>query len=397
MMPEPRVRHILEGKFDVLNWNIGGAKYLELKSEDSKNRGHQESRESFRKRLNKALEDEINTRKPHVITLQEVVQYQRDKGLGANEYVIDPPAGYHYFPHMLIDTVRHSHPRKWNKVRKKGEWPDTAFFAQGNAVLIREDQDHFPILALPAINQDHDKWVRLKESGSGLPCQECMEVVELKSALYLGTRDTEPRAALLVHLILSHIGANPLPKPLDIFVINLHLTTLTLEREGNPAIDERAEKARLLQVDTVLNEIVSPYNEWRSREYKVEGVKLLNEEGRVETDKRFPPIWIITGDFNFAPESIELKTLERRGFISMVNDFTKAKGLGNPPSIQVDYIFVGPRFEAIDPQKAAGAQAAVDENANNNVSDHYPLFTGIPIIVELDNPRIPRNVATAHA
>lgn len=231
-----------------------------------------------------------------------------------------------------------------------------------------------------------------------MPSQEYMEVVELKSALYLGTRDTEPRAALLIHLSLSNIGGNNLPKPLDVFVINLHLTTLTLEREGNPAIDERAEKARLQQVDTVLNEIVSPYNEWRSRGYKVEGATLLAEKGgRVETAQRFSPIWIITGDFNFIPESVEFKTLERRGFISMVNAFTKAKGLGNLPSIQVDYIFAGPRFEAIDPQKAAKSQGTVDVLANNNVSDHYPLFAAIPISIELHINRASKKVAPAGA
>ena len=386
----------LDGNIDVLNWNIGGAKYLELKSEDSPNRApKEESREKFRRRLNTALADEINARNPHVITLQEVVQFQGDKG---KEFIIDVPTGYHYFPHMLIDTIRHSHPRKWNKVRRKGEWPDAAFFAQGNAVLIRKDQFHFPILALPATNQDHDKWVHPKGSDSGMPSQEYMEAVELKSALYLGTRDTEPRAALLVHLSLSAIGEHPLPKPLDIFVVNLHLTTLTMEREGNPAVDERAEKARLQQVDTVLNEIVSPYNEWRSHGYKVEGVNLLNEEGgRLETDKRFSPIWIIAGDFNFIPESVEFKTLERRGFISMVNAFTKARGLRNPPSIQVDYIFVGPRFEAIDPQKAAKSQGTVDVLANNKVSDHYPLFAAIPISLELHIKRASKKVAPAGA
>jgi endonuclease/exonuclease/phosphatase family metal-dependent hydrolase len=373
----------------ILNWNIGGAKYLELLSTQSPNfKPGNESREKFRERLNHALKREIEQHQPEVMTLQEVVEYEPrgyDKDRGS---VIDPPADYHYFPFMLIDTIRHSHQGKWNKVREIGEWSESAFLAQGNAILVRKDLPLFPLWSLPALNQDHKRWVAgLPQNASGAPLG-CMEVVALESGLYFGDRNTEPRAALVIHLVLSEVGGSELPKPLDVFVINLHLTTLMLEREGIPLIDEVASQTRLRQLNTVLNGIVSRYNEWRAQKFKMRGehVEPMNKDGHKETYGRLPPIWIIAGDFNFTPESIEYATLDRRGFISMVDGRTKAKGLGNRPSLTVDYIFAGPRFEAIDPdaaQEFRENENRVDFNDETKVSDHFPLFASVPITVNL--------------
>jgi len=378
----------IEGELKILNWNIGGAKYLELRSEQSTNRqpGDQ-SRENFRLALNRALASEIELHHPQVLTLQEVVEYQADGRVEKKESVIDPPDGYHYYPLMLIDTLRHSHQGKWKKVREVGEWPEEAFFAQGNAILIRQDLPHFPLWSLPALGQNHEGWVsKLPRRGSDAPGQGCMEVVELQSGLYFGDRNTEPRAALVVHLVLSSIGDDELPKPLDVFVINLHLTTLMLEREGVPSVDEMAAQTRMRQLDSVLNGIVSRYNEWRAQKFLIRGehVSPQNRNGRMETHERLSPVWIIAGDFNFTPESIEYATLDRRGFISMVPGRTKAKGLGNPPTLTVDYVFVGPRFEAIDPDLAQEFRERnrVEFNEMAAVSDHFPLVASIPFSIE---------------
>ncbi|HEV2722577.1 MAG TPA: hypothetical protein VG323_21320, partial [Thermoanaerobaculia bacterium] len=234
MKPDTHTKHTISGDIKILNWNIGGAKYLELLSaKDAKHGADVETREDFRKALNEALRVEIRRRHPQVLTLQEVVEYQEDGHVENRESVIDPPPEYHYFPFMLIDSLRHSHQGKWNKVRTIGHWPKNAFFAQGNAILVRKELPLFPLWSLPALNQNHEKWIaNLPRRRNDAPGLGCMETVALESGLYFGDRNTEPRAALVIHLVLSTIGNDLLPKPLDVFVINVHLTTLMLEREG---------------------------------------------------------------------------------------------------------------------------------------------------------------------
>jgi endonuclease/exonuclease/phosphatase family metal-dependent hydrolase len=179
-------------------------------------------------------------------------------------------------------------------------------------------------------------------------------------------------------------------KPLDVFIVNLHLTTLVAEREGIPDIDEEASQTRLRQLDIVLNGIVSRYNRWRKDGYKIRGKAPALRKGK-DTDKRYPPIWVITGDFNFTPESVEYQTMVRRGFIDMMpkrarhqvphHQPTKAPGIGNDPTITLDYLFAGPRFEAIDPSYNEDhiGNNRVDTDEIVRVSDHYPLIVDLPI------------------
>lgn len=392
----------------ILNWNIGGAKYLGLRSGLMPNRTPSEpSREEFRRRMNAALRLEIERHDPDVITLQEVVEYQADGRIEERESVIDPLAGYHYCPHLLIDTWRHSHQGQWNRVRKAGGWPRDAVFAQGSAILLKKDLPHFPLWSLPALHQDYSSWLSTRPRRiSDAPGRGCMEVVPLESGLYAGDRDTEPRAALVVHVALSRVGGAELPQPLDVFVINLHLTTLLLEREGIPAIDERASQIRLRQLDCVLTDIVSRYNGWRAQRYRIRGEHVVvpgcpcddcdsvrrhgddaaaawpETKGRRETHRRSPPVWVLAGDFNFTPDSAEYAMLVRRGFVSLVPGGTKAKGLGKAPTMTVDYVFAGPRFEAIDPGQAEDYRARrnrVDVDDDVKVSDHFPLVADIPV------------------
>src|SRR2546430_813888 len=116
MKTSTHTRHTIAGDIKVLNWNIGGAKYLELRSEeDPKRKPTDETREDFRRSVNEALRLEIQRRHPQVLTLQEVVEYQAEGRVKDRQSIIDPPPDYHYFPYMLIDTLRHSHQGKWNK------------------------------------------------------------------------------------------------------------------------------------------------------------------------------------------------------------------------------------------------------------------------------------------
>ena len=62
------------------------------------------------------------------------------------------------------------------------------------------------------------------------------------------------------------IFTGPGDKPLDVFVVNVHLTTLRREREGIPEIDLAGERIRRGQLEIVFFGIVSSYNSWRSEQ-----------------------------------------------------------------------------------------------------------------------------------
>jgi endonuclease/exonuclease/phosphatase family metal-dependent hydrolase len=347
-------------EFTILNWNIGGAKYLQEEKD---------KREKTREELNSELNNLIKRyKKPSVITLQEIVRY------GASnqnvEEIIDPIEHYKYCSFPLIDSDRLSSKAKWNKIKRLGGWPPETFFAQGNAMIFRDDMPHFPVwdLATSSMHR-HDEE------------RHFIEQVNLENGLYFGDRNTEPRAALVAHFILNPGGENTMP--LDIFVVNLHLTTLMLEREGIPEIDIKATQIRLNQLNVIFCGIVSRYNTWKRQKFPERGEPRKTWENG-ETDKRHEPVWILAGDFNFTQESEEYETIQRMNFIDVVPNKgggTKAKGADNPPTLTVDYIFAGPKFISLDPL------ITTDGIKNNTVdhtvigSDHYPMYAKIPIAI----------------
>ena len=420
----------INGKLKIVNWNVGGAKYLELRSRTSdrfdppfsfcrqrdcsvheRRRCDTKCREGFRKEVNDGLDYLINlpNGKPDIITLQEVVRYEPHCHLPAAKDVIDPPGGYRWIPFWLIDTIKHGARGKWDKVRKNGGWPRNAFFAQGNAVLIRETDPiedgiaYYPVLALPERHQSRDRFRRKAPKRpftrwDDPPVDDCMECVQLEPGMYFGDRDTEPRATLVTHVVLSGPSEGggggmreELRKPLDVFVINLHLTTLTGEREGIPDTDERAAQTRSRQLDTVLNKIVSMYNEWRRDHYRIRDKRYPVRKG-MDTIERHPPIWVITGDFNFTPEAAEYQTMLRRGFIDLMpkrhmhglayHQLTKAQGPGKEPTITLDYVFAGPRLAALDPNDVERGIQGNTVNVDVKASDHYPLIVDLPISID---------------
>ncbi len=430
-MPEVERRRI-EGRLRIINWNIGGAKYLELKSrasdkfvdppdpkckdlgwgcpdqmrKDCKNK----CREGFRIDVNEGLRY-LMAQKPDVITLQEVVRYRPHADLRHSEDVIDRPDdyGYHYIPMWLIDTVRHGARGKWDKVKENGDWSGDPFFAQGNAFLLRDTISvsdgvaYFPVYAIPKPYRNRDDFraipIHANQRWDDPPGRGCMECVQLEPGMYFGDRDTEPRAALVAHMVLSGPSdgggggmRDHLDSPLDVFVVNVHLTTLMGEREGIPGIDEQASQTRLRQLDIVLNKLVSKYNQWRRDGYRIRE-KPYDVRAEYDTTKRHQPIWVITGDFNFTPESVEYQTMLRRGFIDLMpkrfahqsvsHRPTKAKGAGNDPTITLDYVFAGPRLAALDPHHVEdGIQDNKVETEQVKASDHYPLIVDLPISVE---------------
>ena len=353
----------MKDTLSVLNWNIGGAKYLELPRQRTPD--NPMGRDEFRIKLNSELQHLIQRRHPDIVTLQEIVRYGSSPRHA--EDIVDPPDGYAYYPFPLIDTARLSSRPKWDEVKRAGGWRGNLYFAQGNAFLIRNDLPHYPVWALPRL-------------GIAPPRHEghFIEQVNLESGLYFGGRNTEPRAALVAHLVLD-TGTEG--KPLDVFAVNIHLTTLRMEREGIPEIDERATEIRRGQLKIILHGIVSRYTSWRQERYSERGRP--RPKRRNEATNRHHPIWVLAGDFNFTENSDEHHLLEQMNFVDLHPNKgwgTKAKGLGGKPTLSVDYIFAGPKFIALDPliiSDRIRANQPPDETVR--VSDHYPLFAEIPL------------------
>jgi endonuclease/exonuclease/phosphatase family metal-dependent hydrolase len=354
--------------FTILDWNIGGAKVLEEKT--------RQERDVTRTKINRALTEILTHQlgkygpRPDVVTLQEVVQWQEPDDQKIND-LLDEVPGYSYFFFKLIDSKILSSRAKWNKVMKESDWNPRTYFAQGNAFLIRNNAPHFPVWDLSNLDQprpDGDHFV---------------ELVHMDSGLYFGDRNTEPRAALVAHFIYDPQKPQDGKRmPLDIFIVNVHLTTLSMEREGVPEIDTLASKMRMAQLDVVFNGIVSRYNSWRRSKYPDRGEKRTPLP--TEIFDRYSPVWIITGDFNFTEESSEYEFVKRANFVDTVpmagtmtskGRGTKASGNGKDPTLTLDYVFAGPKFVSLDPAISPEfVQNKVIRDSEVRASDHYPVL-----------------------
>lgn len=357
--------------FSILNWNIGGAKLIETKNRDE--------RAELRAKLNAALSKLVTKFDPDVVTLQEIVRYKEPDDVEKCD-VIDPIRGYRYFPFDLINSDLMSSKAKWNKVLDKSDWDPKTYFAQGNAFLVKKQAPVFPVWDLSNLDQPPP----------GTDRDHFVEHVHLDSGLYFGDRNTEPRAALVMHFIARPGIPGKEQWPLDVFVVNLHLTTLMKEREGVPEIDGLAEDTRMAQLKTVFNGVVSRYNSWRQDGYPQRNER--RDAAPTETFKRHSPVWILAGDFNFTEESAEYELVTRRNFIDTVPAIrkkspwgfgTKAKGVGKDPTLNLDYVFAGPQFVSLDPViKEAGLQENyVIHDHDYRASDHYPVFSRLALIL----------------
>lgn len=323
-----------------MTWNVGGAKFLSLEKD---------SRAAYQDDLNRQLNKIVDVHHPDFILFQEVVQYEDS---GVMKDFLQIPKGYHYKPSMAIDTLGKAHPDKWQTFRERGKWPQHINLAQGYGIMWRENISHRPIWDIETIRQ-----------GPELDTEE----IHLDTGLYTGDRDTEPRLAVVSQFLW------PLQESqLSLFLVNLHLTTIKGEREGMPEKDERGTHIRMAQIDIVMHGIVSRYNEWLKR-----------DQQRTTTNL---PIWVLAGDLNCIPESVEIERIKRMNFIDLTPDKgtgTKASGLrATKASITLDYIFAGPNYKALDPYLA---NAQIRSNPKPiyeaKISDHFPVIAEIPVCI----------------
>ncbi|MFH1464991.1 MAG: endonuclease/exonuclease/phosphatase family protein [Pseudomonadota bacterium] len=330
-------------EFVVMSWNVAGAKFFAAPPA---------ARESWREHLNAALAHAVVLHRPDVVVLQEVIRYgDRD----APQDLITPPSGYHYQPWVVIDSYRNAHPDRWERTRGgAGAWAPETWLAQGCGLLWREDLAHAAI------------WCA--DSTSARPGPELQaEAVRLDTGLYTGSRDTEPRLAVVGHFALRKDAE----QDLEVFVVNLHLTTFKGEREGLPARDELGRETRSWQLRTLLHGVVSRFNQWRA------------ERGLDRTSR--PPVWVLAGDLNALPGSHEVRYLESLNFVDLnprKGAGTKRSGVTGPATLTLDYIFAGPAYVAFDPYVLAHSIRANPEPLHdlaNGVSDHLPLVATLRI------------------
>ena len=348
--------------FAILTWNIAGAKFLQLP---------QCERCSFRRRLNAGLGQLVTAYKPLLVCLQEDVQYQQPSQALPEDMII-PPAGYRHYLLPIVDSRRFSSCRKWARIMSGNNWQRDSTFAIGNGMLIRNDIAIHPVFDL--------------SDGSGpkaLGEQAFIERVRFDRGLFFGDRDTEPREALVAHLIMSGRkvtdASAPESLPLDVFVVAYHATTLARERCGIPAVDAEASEIRMRQVRLIFDGIVSRYNNWRQCGYP-ESDELCQACGGKNLTRR-EPVWIICGDLNCGPHSKEYAYIKQMDFVDLVPDKgsgTKAKGLGNPASLTVDYIFAGPKSIAFGEGLEQMAKNRGKVASDLRVSDHNAVCGWIP-------------------
>ncbi len=386
----------------VLNWNIGGAKVLEQIT-----RG---KREKEKKVINRDLQRLIKANEPDVVTLQEVIAYKQPsdkKVIHLIEKDIIDKLGYKCFFFPLIDSLGFSSQEKWKKVTDKSDWEENTYFSQGNGILLRKNAPLFPFWDLSKSNQTSpgERLLSIYKQHKINPVDDLIkefdndfqnyliERVHLEKGVYFGDRNTEPRVALITHLILDSPLKND-SRPIDVFILNVHLVTIMKERVGIPSKDAEATKLRLNQLDAIFDGIISRYNSWFDDGFPHRGEKRIPETW--ETFERHQPVWLLCGDFNFTENSDEYDYIMRRNFIDTTpghrriavthhdgvttkHSGTKTSGAGNPATLTLDYIFAGPKFVTFDP---LFTDAVMDDNRidhNIKSSDHYPIISKIPL------------------
>ena len=344
----------------ILSWNVGGAKFLKLPKSDPKTRNPAPNRHEFRCALNKRLEQLLHLHRPDFVLLQEIVQYEcypNPFNLITREW-----EDYYYLPVIAIDTLNQNHPLKWKPYREEGAWSEDAYLAQGYGLLWKKKIYHCPIFG------DFRDEQQLRNDYH-LP----IEIVHIDTGLYRGDRDTEPRLAVVAHFVLSAPDG-----PIDVFLVNLHLTTLKGEREGVLSRNREGRVIREKQLDLILDGIVSRYNQWWNE--RIDDWKM----------KRHKPVWILGGDFNCLPDSDEIRKIRSNGFFNLIHDHqpTKASGLGSEAGIILDYLFAGLDNYSIDAtimqtdfteQLRQVSQTVID---GPMISDHRPISGYLPIKVD---------------
>ncbi len=331
----------------VMSWNMAGAKLFEqLDPEPGPATASyiQAFRQAWETSIGAWLQAEEGNR-PDIILLQECIGFVDHASSPSGRWQEGAAilgeifAGYDCFFFPALSSHANPHPGKWRRYAEdrspRTHIPAHVDIQQGYGICVRHGVS------------SRSLWVADTEAPSADAdrvqpgCMSCFESINVTTGLYLGNRDTEPRLAVMGRAKLESAGESRY-----LNYLNIHLNTLNGEREGNVRLDRKASASRLRQVELILDNVVSSYQE--TNRHRV-------PQGRAQNGR---DIWIIGGDFNTLPDSEEIAVIRRAGFIDAIPDkrievadqgggFSGGTGtkwsLGDmdSPPIVLDYIFCG--------------------------------------------------------
>ncbi len=373
----------------IVSWNMAGAKLFE-QLDPEPGPAAESYTTAFREVWDNSVIPWLTTQdgqQPDIILLQECIGLEdrsdspsgrwQDGSLILREIF----SGYECFFFPAVTSHNNPHPGKWNRYAEGG--------SVANSIPAQVDiQQGYGICVHSGISS-RKLWVPWPDTRDapvdadwvGPDCLSCFEPVNITTGLYQGNRDTEPRMVIMGRAKLESGGENRY-----LNYLNVHLNTLSGERQGNLRLNRRACASRLSQVDLILDNVVSAYQE--ATGYRMQGS--MEQGGR--------DIWIIGGDFNTTPDSAEIAMICRSGFVDTIPDkriedadpgsaFHDRVGSkwslsdpGNPP-IVLDYIFCGvEQFTfPVGGLDLAGSKRPFRPNFNNQAfaTDHAVLFAKI--------------------
>lgn len=271
--------------------------------------------------ISSAVLDSISDLRPDILGIQEATEWiDADGKFHSMSTNIAQSAGFgnHVYFGKTLSLKENMQVKK--NIMIHGIYNDWEDWAQGNALL-----------AKPGFSRLSDSSV------PGTP----RNIPLFKPATYEGSRDTDPRYA-----IISRISS----PPIDPLVVTVHFTTLIGERGGEkreiPGKVEQAREMRVLQAERLL-ELLAPK---------------ITEKQTI----------IMLGDFNAeAGEAcIASVILEKGGFTRLI----PTNEISTHPKVEkaVDHIFVYP------PKQIAEYDCWIEDNDNTKIaSDHLPVIADI--------------------
>jgi len=295
----------------IMSWNMAGAKLFEQLDPEPGS-----AAESYISTFQKVWKNSIGPwlatpdhDLPDIILLQECIGFDdrssppSDRWQSGSTILGEIFPGYECFFFPAVSSHNNPHPGKWNRYAENGDRthsiPLHVDIQQGYGICVREGISRrnlwVPQLKSNRAPEDADK----VDEG----CLSCFEPINITTGLYLGDRNTEPRLVIMGRVKLeSDSGSRYLN------YLNIHLNTLSGEREGNVRLNRHAKSSRLQQIELILDNVVSAYQE--ATDYRMPA-----GENSSERD-----IWIIGGDFNTTPDSAEIAMMLDAGFIDAIQD-----------------------------------------------------------------------------
>ncbi|MBT3471333.1 MAG: hypothetical protein HOD58_16440 [Gammaproteobacteria bacterium] len=324
----------------IMSWNMAGAKLFEQlgpEPEPAAGRYIAAFRKVWLQRILPWLSEGEDDNRPELILLQECIGLQdhsdrpSSRWQGGAAILQEIFVGYECFFFPAVTSNSNPHPGKWNRYGI----PSHIEIEQGYGVCILKGE-RCRKLWVPWADSTEAP-VDADRADTGF--RTCFELIPVSTALYQGTRDTEPRLLIMGRLKLEQNGESRY-----LNYLNVHLNTLSGEREGDSQIDQRASGSRLRQVEFILDDVIAAYQQ--ATRYRV-----LEEEGQRD-------LWVIGGDFNAVPESAEIARIRASGFVDATADkriedengdrhlnqqWGSKWSLGDKqrPALVLDYIFCG--------------------------------------------------------